>query len=80
MTTSRDGHSSRGRAGARSRDGTIVASGARMGVVLLLVALPASAALALSLSVFDPAPAIGFATMVCGAIGGLVHAAREWDA
>jgi hypothetical protein len=51
-----------------------------MGVVLLLVALPAFAVLALVLSVFDGLPAILLATMILGAIGSLLHVAREWDA
>ena len=51
-----------------------------MGVVLLLVALPAVAVLALVVSVFDGIPAIALATMITGSIGAIVHAARGWDA
>jgi hypothetical protein len=60
--------------------GTIVALGRRMGVVLLLVSLPAFAVLALVLRLFDGIPAIVLSTMILGAIGSLVQAAREWDA
>lgn len=51
-----------------------------MGVVFLLVALPAVAVLALVLTVFDGIPALAIAAMLLFALGAIVHAAREWDA
>lgn len=51
-----------------------------MGVVFLLVALPAVAVLALVVTVFEGLPAIVLSTMILGTIGSIVHAAREWDA
>ena len=51
-----------------------------MGVVFLLVALPAVAVLALMFSVFSGIPALVLSTMILFAIGCLVNAAREWDA
>lgn len=61
-------------------DGTSVALMRRMGVVLLLVMLPALAVVGLVLSVFDGVPAVVMSAMVLGALGSLVHQAREWDA
>jgi hypothetical protein len=51
-----------------------------MGVVLLLVMLPAMAVLGLVLSVFDGVPAVAMSAMVLGALGTLVYQARGWDA
>jgi hypothetical protein len=51
-----------------------------MGVVLLLVALPAVAVMALSLAVFDGVSAAIIVTLILVVIGSLLRAAREWDA
>jgi hypothetical protein len=51
-----------------------------MGAVLLLVMLPGVFVLFLFNAVFDGAAAVLISTVILGAMGALLYAAREWDA
>jgi hypothetical protein len=50
-----------------------------MGVVFLLVCLPAVVFMVATIAVFDGYIALGICAMALGVVGAMLRAAREWD-